>query len=131
MAEEALVESLVADSLEVVRQLDARHDGPTNVVWYLDADAEQWFLLLAGPSLDQHLPRDATRAYRRIAEAVLSAQVNTLTVADVKLIRTDDPLLNATKSVIKTAPTATTRAHYRNNMFNGIFVKEMMVLRAA
>lgn len=54
-----------------------------------------------------------------------------MTIADVKLVRTDDPVLAATKFVLKTPQSAVVRAHFRDNTFNGIFVKEMLVLRAA
>jgi hypothetical protein len=43
----------------------------------------------------------------------------------------DDTLLSATKFVLKTPPTGVVRAHFRDNTFNGVFVKEMLVLRAA
>lgn len=54
-----------------------------------------------------------------------------LTIADVKLIRTDDGVLNATKFLVETTPSGMARAHFRDNTFNGLFVKEMIVIRAA
>lgn len=131
MAEEALVESLVADSVKLIRELDRQGDTPSNVLWYYFSDAEEWRLLVAGKSFDQLLPRDEGQAYQIVARAIGQANLDSLTIADVKLVRTDDALLAATKFVVKTAPDGVVRAHFRDNTFNGTFVKEMLVLRAA
>jgi hypothetical protein len=131
MAEETLVESLVIDSVKLVEALDQQGDKPKNVLWYFSSDAEQWYLLVAGPTFDQLLPKDEAQAYRKVAKAIGAIAVHSLTIAAVKLVRTDDTLLVATKSVLKTPPDHVVRAHFRNNTFKGIFVKEMLVLRAA
>ena len=131
MAEEALVESSVTDSVNLVKQLDKQGDTPSNVLWYFFSDAEVWRLLVAGRPFDSLLPKDESRAYQKVAAAIGSANLKSLSIADVKLVRTDDPLLIATKFVIKTPADGVVRAHFRDNTFNGIFVKEMLVLRAA
>ena len=131
MAEETLVESLVTDSIELIKRLDKQGDNPTNALWYLYSDAEEWRLLIAGPAFDKLLPKDEGQAYQRIAKAIGSAKLDTLTIADVKLIRTDDTVLKATRFVLKTPQSAVIRAYFRDNTFNGIFVKEMLVMRAA
>jgi methionine salvage enolase-phosphatase E1 len=131
MAEETLVESLVAESVKLVRELDKQGDTPSNVLWYYFSDAEEWRLLVAGKPFDQLLPKDESQAYQKVAGAIGKANLDSLTIADVKLVRTDDALLAATKFVIKTPPDGVVRAHFRDNTFNGIFVKEMLVLRAA
>lgn len=131
MAEEALVESLVSDSVKLVGELDKQGDGPSNALWYYFSDAEQWRLLIAGATFDQLLPKHEDQAYQKIATGITKADLDSLTIADVKLVRTDDPLLVATKFVMSTPAHGVVRAHFRDNTFNGIFVKEMLVLRAA
>ncbi|MGE4244312.1 hypothetical protein [Ramlibacter sp.] len=131
MAEEALVESAVTDSVKLVEELDRRGDTPSNVLWYFFSDAETWRLLVAGETFDPFLPKDESQAYQKIARAIGSAKLTSLSIADVKLVRTDDSLLRATRFVIKTPANGVVRAHFRDNTFNGIFVKEMLVLRAA
>lgn len=131
MAEEALVESNVTDSVKLVEQLDKQGDTPSNVLWNFFSDAEVWRLLVAGRTFDSLLPREESQAYQKIAKAIGSAKLTSLSIADVKLVRTDDSLLVATKLVIKTPADGVVRAHFRDNTFNGIFVKEMLVLRAA
>jgi hypothetical protein len=131
MAEETLVESLVTDSVKLVEELDKQGDPPSNVLWYFFSDAEEWRLLVAGHTFDRLLPKDEGQAYQEIARAIGKANLDSLTIADVKLVRTDDAVLVATKFVIKTPPDRVVRAHFRDNTFNGLFVKEMLVLRAA
>ena len=131
MAEEALVESLVKDSVRLVEELDKQGDTPTNALWYYFSDAEEWRFLVAGPTFDSLLPKNEAQAYEKAAKAIAKAGLDSLSIANVKLMRTDDALLVATKSVLKTPPDGVVRAHFRDNVFNGIFVKEMLVLRAA
>jgi len=131
MAEEALVESSVTDSVKLLEELDKLGDTPSNVLWYFFSDAEVWRLLVAGRTFDLLLPKDESQAYQKIARAIENANLTSLSIADVKPVRTDDPLLVATKFVIKTPANGVVRAHFRDNTFNGIFVKEMLVLRAA
>ena len=131
MAEEALVESLVADSVKLVEVLDKHGDSPSNALWYFFSDADEWRLLIAGRTFDGLLPKNEARAYQKIAGAIGKVSLGSLTIADVKLVRTDDPVLVATKFVVRTPAHGVVRAHFRDNTFNGIFVKEMLVLRAA
>ena len=131
MAEETLVESLISDSINLVQELDNQASGPNNVVWYYYSDAEVWRLLIASSTFDHLLPKEEVRAYEICARAITSAKLNSLTIADVKLIRTNDPVLTATKFLLKTPANGIVRAHFRDSVFNGIFVKEMLILRAA
>jgi hypothetical protein len=131
MAEEALEESLVLDSIKLVEELDKQGDAPTNALWYFASDAEEWLFLVAGPTFDSLLPQNEFQAYEKIGRAIAKAGFYSLNIGDVKPVRTDDPILVATKSVVTTRPDAVVRAHFRGNVFNGIFVKEMLVLRAA
>ena len=131
MADEALVESLVLESVKFVEELDAQGDPPSNALWHYSSDAEEWRLLVAGPTFDGLLPHDIRQAYQKIGTAIRRAALSSLTIAGVKPIRTDDALLIATRLVVSTPPGRVVRAHYRNNTFSGIYVKEMLVLRAA
>jgi hypothetical protein len=131
MAEETLVESVVTDSIKLVGELDRLGDNPRNALWYFFSDADEWRLLIAGPSFDPLLPKDEGLAYQKIAKAITAANLDSLTIADVKLVRTDDAVLAATRFVLKTRADGVVRAHFRDNTFNGIYVKEMLVLRAA
>lgn len=131
MAEDTLVEALIAESIRLVEALDEQGDRPTNVLWYFFSEAEDWRLLVAGPTFDALLPRNEAQAYQKVAAALRDAGLESLTIADVKLMRTDDVLLKALRFVARTPSDGVVRAHFRDNTFNGIFVKEMLILRAA
>ena len=131
MGEEALVESQISDTISLVKILESQGDKPSTIIWYYFPDADEWRLLLAGPSFDALLPNQESRAYQRVAEALSKAGVTSLTIGEVKLIKTDYPLLNATRFLIGTPPDAIIRAHFKDNRVNGIFIKEMLVLRSS
>ena len=131
MGEEALVESQIADTISLVKILEDQGDKPSTIIWYYFPDSDEWRLLLAGPTFDALLPNQEARAYQKIAEALSKAEVISLTIGEVKLIKTDYPLLNATRFLIGTPPNALVRAHFKDNRVNGIFIKEMLVLRSS
>ena len=131
MGEEALVESQISDTISLVKCLEGQGDNPSSVVWYYFSDADEWRLLLAGSSFDALLPGDESRAYQKVAEALTKAEVTSLTIGEVKLVKTDYPSLKATKFLIGTPPDAMGRAHFKDNRVNGIFIKEMLVLRSS
>lgn len=131
MGEEALVESQIADSVSLVRSLDTQGYKPSAAVWYYFPDAEEWRLLIAGPAFDALLPKEEARAYERVVEALSKTPVDSLSIGQIKVVKTDYPMLTASRFLMKTGPDAIVRAHFRDNNINGIFVKEMLILRAA
>ena len=130
MGEEALVESQIADSIALINSLDEA-DKPSIAIWYYFSDAGEWRLLIAGQSFDALLPKDEARAYQKIAEALNKAQLSSLTMSEIKLVRTDYPLLKATSRLIKTPADAIVRAHFKDTSVNGTFIKEMLILRSS
>jgi hypothetical protein len=131
MGEETLVESQISDSISLIKSLEDQGDKPSIVVWYYFPDAEEWRLLLAGPSFDALLPKEESRAYQRVAEALNRAGVKSLTIGEIKLVKTDYPLLKAMRFLSGTPPDAIVRAYFKDNSINGIFIKEMLVLRSS
>jgi len=131
MGEEALVESQVADAVELVKQLDQNGASPTLAVWYFYDDAEEWRLILAGSFFDTLLPKQEPLAYRKVVDALSTAHVSSLAASDVKLIESKSPLARAIGMLIRTPPNATARAHFSNTTLNGIFIRHMIVLRSA
>jgi hypothetical protein len=131
MGEETLVESQISDSIALVKSLEEQGHKPSAVVWYYFPDAGEWRLLLAGPTFDALLPKDESRAYQVVAEALNRSQVKSLTIGEIKLVRTDYSLLKAMRFLIGTPSDAIVRAHFKDNSINGIFIKEMLVLRSS
>jgi len=131
MGEAALVENQVADAIEFVRGLDAQGDNPTLAVWYLYDDANEWRLIIAGPTFDAVLQKQEPIAYQKIVEAISKLKPTSLAVSDVKLLNSKSALPTAIRAMISTGPAGISRAHCSANTINGIFIKEMIVLRSA
>ena len=131
MGEKALVESQVADAIELIKKLDAVGAAPTFAVWYFYDDAAEWKLLLAGPFFDGLLPKQEPVAYRKVVEAMASTFLSSLTVSDVKLVGSQSPLPRAIRMLIRTPADGIARAHFTDTTLNGIFIKEMIILRSA
>lgn len=131
MGEEALVESQILDSISLLKSLDEKGDKLSSAVWYYFPDNGEWQLLLAGKSFDALLPNNQFRAYRKIADALNEAQLSSLNIGEIKLVRSDYPLLKATRQLIATPADAIIRAHYKDTSINGTFIKEMLILRSS
>lgn len=131
MGEKSLVDGLVADSLELIKILDLLESNPGLAVWYFYEDAGDWRLLIAGRYFDQFLPKQEAVAYQKISEAISKAELQSLSISLVKLIRTDDALAQAISFIIGTPPDGLTRASFTDTTLNGIFIKEMLIIRSA
>lgn len=131
MGEKALVEGLLNDSVELVRKMDVSNAAPTLAVWYFYEDADEWRLLIAGPIFDQLLPNKEAIAYQKISEAISSTGLQSLSISLVKLIKSADPLPQALRFLVQTSPNGIVQAHFSDTTLNGIFIKEIIVLRSA
>jgi hypothetical protein len=131
MGEKALVESLLEDSIALVRALDASEAAPKLAAWYFYEDAGEWRLLIAGETFDQLLPKKEALAYQKISEAISSAGLQSLSISLVKLIQSSEALPKALRFLIGTPPDGMAQAHFSDTTLNGIFIKEMVVLRSS
>jgi len=131
MGEKTLVEGLITDSVELVKTLDRLNSNPSFVVWYYYEDADEWRLLIAGPTYDQYLPKQETLAYQKISEAISSCDLQSVSISLIKLVRSDDPLPNALSFLVGTPADGLVQANFSDTTLNGIFIKEMVVLRSA
>lgn len=131
MGEKALVEGLVEDAAKLIRSLDATEYKPTLAAWYYYDDAAEWRLLIAGPKFDEFLPKQEALAYQKISESISAENMDNLSISLVKLVATKAPLPSTLKLLIGTGADGITQAHFTDTTVNGIFIKEMMILRSA
>lgn len=132
MAENALVEALWEDAVELVKKLDDEGSySPKLAVWYYYEDAEQWRLLIGGQGFDDLLPKKEALAYKKISECISSLDLATLSISMVKLIRTQDPLPQTLRVLIGTGEKGITQATVSNTTINGIFIKDIVVIRSS
>ncbi len=131
MGKETLVEGRIVDAVRLIQKLDEEGKSPTFAIWYLYEDVDEWRLVIAGPAFDLFLPKNEDVAYMKLIEAMTSLPLSSLSVSDLKLIRTDAALPQALRVLIRTPSTGTVRAQFSDTTLNGIFVKEMIILRSA
>lgn len=131
MGEKALVEGLINDAVVLIQKLDEVEISPTFVAWYYYDDADEWRLLIASPTLDPLLQKQEAVAYRKVIEALSSTSPSALGVSDLKLVSTNYQLLQALKFLVKTGPQGIARVHCTDCTMNGVFIKEVFILRSA
>ena len=129
MGEKALVEGQILDAIALVKRLDANNASPTLAAWHFDSAIDVWSLLIAGPAFDPLLPRSS--AYGIIVEALSDMDPSSMSVADVKLVHSQSKLPKTIGMLIRTPSNALGRSHFTDNFINGVFLKEMFVLRSA
>ena len=131
MGETALVEGLIGDSVALTKKLDENATSPTFVALYYYDDADEWRLLIASPTLDQLLQKHEAVAYRKVIAALSSTSPAALSISGLKLVPTSYQLLKALSFLVRTGPQGVVRAHFRDCTVNGIFIKEVIILRSA
>lgn len=131
MGEKALVESLVGDAIALIQKLDELASPVTFAAWYYYDDADEWRLLIASPTLDTLLQKQEAVAYRKVIEALSSISLSTLSISDLKLVATNSQLPQALRFLVSTGPKNIARVHCSDNTINGIFIKEVIILRSA
>jgi hypothetical protein len=131
MAETALVKGLIQDSIQLVQQLDVGQYKPSKVVWYYYDDVDTWRLIVVSGEFDKMLPKNEPLAYKIIAEAINSIDLSSLSISEVKLMKSDDPLVGTLGFLLGTGPDNITQANFSNTTINGIFIKDMVILRSA
>lgn len=131
MGEKTLVEGLVTDAIELVKNLDHSGASPALVAWYFYEDADEWRLLIAGPEFDKFLPKNEALAYQKISEAISSSNVQSLSISLVKVVESNSALPKAIGFLIGTPPDGIIQANFSDTTLNGIFIKDMVILRSA
>ena len=71
------------------------------------------------------------RAYRKVVDAFAKTTFSSLSLADVKLVNSKSKLPQTIGTLITTPSKGFVRAHFTNNFVNGIFLKDMLLLRSA
>ncbi|PTU49277.1 hypothetical protein DBB42_26290 [Pseudomonas plecoglossicida] len=130
MAEKPLVDGSFEASVQLLQELDKGELKPELVAWFYYDDVEDWRLLLCGKKINEYLPGKEALAYKIVAESIGKTN-SALAVSDVKFIKTDAPLVVALSFLIGTGPGDVSKISMSNNTINGMFIKDMVVLRSA
>jgi hypothetical protein len=131
MAETALVEGLLEDSIELVKELDEGQYKPSKVIWYYYDDVDSWRLIIVNNEMDKLLPKQEPIAYKVIAEAINKKDLSSLSISEVKLMKSDDPLIATLGFLIRTGPDEIVKTNFSDTTINRMFLKDMVILRSA
>ena len=129
MGEATLVEQQIIGSRDLMKSLAARNIKLTSAVWNYDADANRWRFVVAAKEFDSFLPREIAKAYLQVVLAL--GDDRSLTAGDVHIVPTNHPLLQSAHMLASTGPDDEVRIHITTSMVNGMFIQDMVVLRAA
>jgi len=115
----------------VIEILDADGNSPSLVAWYYYDDVDEWRLIIARSAFDALIPKHEAVASRMLVEVMANLSLSSLSVSALKLVKSSSPLPLALRTLLRTGSTGTVRAHFVNTTLNGIFMKEMIILRSA
>ena len=131
MGETALVESQIEDSIKLIKRMDQGEYKPSKAFWYYHDDVDTWRLVLVGDKFNDMLPKQEPLAYKIIADLLNGEDMSTLSISDIKLMKSTEPLIATLNFLIGTGPDSIVRANFNSTTINGIFIKEMVILRSA
>lgn len=132
MAEETLVKEALTDEMvkagaSVVESLDRLRFFFDAALWFYLTDVNQWRLLLATPAVRLEGPR---KTYKRLLAALRNTQVPALSLEDVAVLDTRDPLIQLLRAAVPTDRTIN-GIRFSRNTINGHFIEDAYVYRMA
>jgi hypothetical protein len=127
LVKEALTEDMVKAGASVVEGLDRLRFLVDAALWFYLADANQWRLLLATPEVHIEGPK---KAYKRLLTALRHADVHGVSLEDVAVVDTLDPLIQSLRTALGTARSVNGMRFSRNTI-NGQFIEDAYVYRMA
>lgn len=131
MVKKALVETKLEDVRSLVEVLDKSDLKPELVAWYYYDDLDDWRLVLAGVNVDNYLSGKEAIAYKKIAEIIRDNDLSKIELADIKFVRRDNPLIKALGFLVRTTDDEFSCTGFSATTFNGVFIKEVILLRSA
>ncbi len=130
MGKESLVEPKIRESLELTRLLDGTSCSPQKALWYYYDDVDEWRLILAGSHFDELLPQQELAAYKEVATTYSSADFESIQLSEIKIMRTDEPILKVLSGIVRTGPSSLSQIRFSNTTINQIFISEMLIIRS-
>ena len=124
MAEDALVMPDVEAGAALVKALDQANFPTVAAFWMHYPEAETWKLVLA--TAKATTPQETYIEIRHIAE---KAKLESPDLAQIKLVRPDDPTVATLSRVIRIEDLGSVR--FSQNMINGIYVDDAYIYRMA
>lgn len=116
---------LVTSGHILVRALDAAGIPPSAAVWVHNTDTDTWKLWL----VPHESIKDQREFYRRLVEVVAEHrdELGGIDAADAQMVKDTHPAIEGLRKLMKM--TGLGAAHLSNNLFNGYYLPDGIVLR--
>lgn len=129
MADAALVENDVERSRAFVNFLESHGLPLTAALWIFQSDADRWRLVVC----PREQRENVSSFYRDFAKLINAAgsPISLLPLDMVDIVAEDSPLVRQLGSVIRVAGTETESIRLTNNVINGVFLDDAIILKLA
>lgn len=132
MAEETLVKEALTDEMiktgaSVVENLDRHRFLVDAALWFYLTGTNQWRLVLATPEVHLDGPK---KTYKRLLSALRNANVHGVSLDDVSVLDTRDPLIQLFRGTLQTGRSVN-GIRFSRNTINGQFIEDAYIYRVA
>ena len=129
MADAALVENDVERSRAFVNFLESHGHPLTTALWMYQSDADRWRLVVC----PREQRENVSSFYRDFAKLINAAgsPISLLPLDMVDIVTEDSTLVRQLGSVIRVDGTGTGSIRLTNNVTNGVFLEDAIILKLA
>jgi hypothetical protein len=130
MAEEVVVRNVLSDDMvkagaNIIQQLDRAKFTIDAAFWLHLPDSNQWRLVLASPEVGVHGPK---KGYKRVQSALTKMLEPRLSLQDISMMDSIDPLVLLLKNAIRTGP-GISGIRFTRNTINGVLIDDAYIYR--
>jgi hypothetical protein len=126
MVRQMLTPDMIKEGKALLQELDRQKLGITAAFWFYLESSDVWTLIIASPKVEQEGPKSI---YGRIQTVLTNGA--TLTLRDISVVPSDDPVVKLLGAAIKTRPDEVGDIRFSRNTINGHFVEDAYIYRLA
>jgi len=126
---EYLSPDMIESGAKLIGRLDELGLPIVAAFWFFDSEINDWYLGVATPDRDA----PGSQVYRKIREAreALGDEVAAIPMFGVRLIDMNDKTVRTLRKNVPTEPRALSRIRLRGNAFDGHYIDDVLIYRAA
>ena len=131
MAEEIVVKELLSDKKieagkQLIQKLESRGIDVAGALWLFHAESSAWKLTLAFSHVSE---KGARGFYERVQKAIDRLGNPEVSLGEVRVLDSGDPLIKALRHTIKTGSKDLTTIRLTRNMVDGRYIEDALVYR--
>jgi hypothetical protein len=126
---EYLSPDMIESGAKLIGRLDELGLPIVAAFWFFDSEINDWYLGVATPDRDA----PGSKVYRRIREArkALGDEVAAIPMFGVRLIDVNDKTVRTLRKNVQTEPRALSCIRLKGNAFDGHYIDDVLIYRAA